>query len=96
MPVLPCAPILHDHFLPIASGSARIADEQRPYFNLLTWMAPAGACYLPTTVVPIGSLRKGLPVGIQVLGPYLEDRTTLDLAKRLLALLGGCPRPTGF
>jgi amidase len=47
-------------------------------------------------VVPIGCLRKGLPVGIQVVGPYLEDRTTLDLAKRLLALLGGCPRPTGF
>jgi amidase len=96
MPVMPCAAIPHDHSMPIAGRTAQIGDEQRPYFNLLTWMAPAGACYLPSTVVPIGCLRNGLPVGIQVVGPYLEDRTTLDLAKRLLALLGGCPRPTGF
>jgi amidase len=96
MPVMPCAAIPHDHSMPIAGRTAQIGDGQRPYFNLLTWMAPAGACYLPSTVVPIGCLRNGLPVGIQVVGPYLEDRTTLDLAKRLLALLGGCPRPTGF
>jgi amidase len=82
--------------MPIASRSAQIGDKRRPYFNLLTWMAPAGACYLPATVVPIGCMRNGLPVGIQVVGPYLEDRTTLDLAKRLLALVGGSPRPSGF
>lgn len=95
MPVMPCAAILHDHSMPMAERTVQVADEQRPYFNLLTWMAPAGACYLPVTVVPVG-LSNGLPVGIQVVGPYLEDRTTLDLAKHLLALVGGCPRPLGF
>jgi hypothetical protein len=33
---------------------------------------------------------------VQVVGPYLHDRTTLDLASRLLELLGGVPRPPGF
>jgi amidase len=96
MPVMPCPAIPHDHSTPIASRKAQVADEQRPYFNLLTWMAPAGACYLPATVIPVGCLSNGLPVGIQIVGPYLADRTTLDLAKRLLALVGGCPRPSGF
>jgi amidase len=87
MPVMPCAAISHDHSVPLAGRTVQVADEQRPYFNLLTWMAPAGACYLPVTVVPVG-LSNGLPVGIQVVGPYLEDRTTLDLAKHLLAARG--------
>jgi amidase len=59
-------------------------------------MAPAGACYLPATVIPLGLTRQGLPVGIQIVGAYLEDYTALDLAGRLLAILGGCPTPPGF
>jgi amidase len=96
LPVMPCAAIPHDHSEPMAARVARVGDEQRPYWSLTTWMAPAGACYLPATVVPVGRLRNGLPVGIQIVGPYLEDRTTLDLARHLSAMIGGCPRPPGF
>jgi len=96
LPVMPCPAIPHDHSEPQATRLAWVGGEQRPYWNLLTWMAPAGACYLPATVVPVGCLANGLPVGIQIVGPYLEDRTTLDLAKHLLSLVGGCPRPPGF
>lgn len=96
LPVMPCAAIPHDHSEPQAGRIAWVGGEQRPYWDLVTWMAPAGACYLPVTVIPVGQLEDGLPIGIQVVGPYLEDRTTLDLAKHLLALVGGCPQPTGF
>jgi amidase len=58
-------------------------------------MASAGACYLPATVIPVG-LKNGLPVAIQIVGPYLEDHSTLDLAELMLELFGGCPRPPGF
>jgi len=95
-PVMPCAAIPHDHSEPQAARLVWVGGEQRSYWDLITWMAPAGACYLPATVVPVGCLENGLPVGIQIVGPYLEDRTTLDLAKHLLALVGGCPRPPGF
>jgi amidase len=95
-PVMPCPAIAHDQSEPQASRTAPVGGEQVPYWNLTTWMAPAGTCYLPATVVPVGRLANGLPVGIQIVGAYLEDRTTLDLAKRLLALRGGCPRPPGF
>lgn len=96
LPVMACAAIPHDHSEPIASRTAWVGGEQRPYWDLVTWMAPAGACYLPVTVVPVGCLNSGLPIGIQIVGPYLEDRTTLDLAKHLLERVSGCPRPTGF
>lgn len=69
MPVMPCAAIPHDHSEPIASRIAMVAGEQRPYWSLGTWMAPAGACYLPVTVVPVGRLRDGVPIGIQIAGP---------------------------
>lgn len=96
MPVMPCPAIKHDHSEPMAARTALIGGEQRPYWDLTTWMAPAGTCYLPVTVIPVGRLKSGLPVGIQIAGPYLEDRTTLDLARHFLELLGGCPRPAGF
>jgi amidase len=96
LPVMPCPAIPHDHSEPQSSRGVLVGGEQRSYWSLITWMAPAGACYLPATVVPVGLLANGLPVGIQIVGPYLEDRTTLDIAKHLLAMVGGCPRPPGF
>ena len=96
LPVMPCPAIPHDHSEPMASRIASVGGEQRPYWDLTTWMAPAGACYLPVTVIPVGRLKNGLPIGIQIVGPYLHDRTTLDLAEHLLPLVGGCPRPPGF
>jgi amidase len=96
LPVMPCPAIPHDHSEPQAARLAWVGGEQRPYWDLITWMAPAGACYLPATVIPVGCLGNGLPIGIQIVGPYLEDRTTLDVAKHLFTLVGGCPRPAGF
>ena len=96
LPVMPCAAIAHDHSEPMASRMAAVGGEQRPYWDLTTWMAPAGACYLPATVIPVGKVSNGLPIGIQIVGPYLEDRTTLDIAGHLLAMVDGCPRPPGF
>jgi amidase len=96
LPVMPCPAIPHDHSEPIASRSVWVGGQRRPYLDLLAWMAPAGLCYLPATVIPVGCLSNGLPVGIQIVGPYLHDLTTLDLAERFLFLRGGCPRPPAF
>jgi amidase len=43
----------------------------------------------------VGRTAAGLPVGIQVVGPYLEDRTTLWLAARLAEVTGGYVVPPG-
>jgi amidase len=93
MPVMPCTAIPHDHSEPIAARTVRFAGAERPYWDAASWMAPAGACYLPATVVPVGLAGDGLPVGIQIVGPYLHDRTTLAVAGMLETLLEPIPRP---
>jgi amidase len=96
LPVMPCPAILHDHSEPMAARQVEFSGREWPYWDAVTWMAPAGACYLPATVVPVGLTASGLPVGIQIVGPYLHDLTTIDLARHLTDLVGGCPRPPGF
>ncbi len=49
--------------------------------------------YRPSTVVPVGRTSGGLPVGIQVVGPFLGDRTALAVAGRLEQLTGGFDPP---
>ena len=73
-----------------------VDGAERPYTDLLRWIGIPGEAYLPSTVVPVGLTPDGLPVGVQIVGPYLDDRTTLDVAARLLELSGPCPRPPGF
>jgi amidase len=67
-----------------------------PYTDLLAWICPATMCKLPASVVPAGRTAENLPVGIQIVGSHLEDRTTLDFARRLTELCGGFTPPPGF
>ncbi|MFQ3314630.1 MAG: amidase [Candidatus Poriferisodalaceae bacterium] len=66
---------------------------ERPYADLIVWTSQFGYVYLPSTVVPVGKTKEGLPIGIQVVGPYLGDRTTIEFAKYIEQLLGGYKVP---
>ena len=50
----------------------------------------------PATAMPIGLTRSGLPIGVQVVGPYLEDRTPLRFAELVARELGGFRAPPGY
>jgi amidase len=63
--------------------------------DALAWTGPIGVAYLPSTVVPVGLTPDGLPVGVQVVGPALGDRTSLGLAARLAEVTGGYMAPPG-
>ena len=47
------------------------------------WVGLASLGGLPATVAPAGFTAEGLPLGVQIVGPYLEDRSTLALADLL-------------
>jgi amidase len=93
MPVHPRAAIPHDHSEPQLARRVTIDGVERPYLDLFGWIGPAGAGHLPATVVPAGIGDDGLPIGVQIVGPYLHDRTTLAAARRVAELTGPCPRP---
>lgn len=63
------------------------------YFLNMAWTGIIGVSYLPSTVPPIGLTADGLPVGVQVVGPYLGDRTTIDLARHIASLTDGYAVP---
>jgi amidase len=93
MPVSPVPAIPHDHSQPAARRTIDVDGARRPYWDQIKWMGLTGVSYLPATVVPVGLTREGLPVGIQIAGPYLEDRTTLAIAREVERLLGGVQTP---
>ncbi len=69
---------------------------ERPYPDLCFWISFASVAGLPATTAPVGITPGGLPVGIQIVGPYLEDATPIDLAGRLADVVGGFRPPPGF
>ena len=50
----------------------------------------------PATALPVGRTRNGLPIGLQAIGPYLEDRTPLRFAGLVARELGGFERPPEY
>jgi amidase len=95
MPVAMVPAIPHDHSEPFPERVIEVNGVTRPYTDLMAWVALATLTHLPATVVPVGRTASGLPVGIQIVGPYLEDRTTLAVARLIEGLLGGFVPPPG-
>lgn len=93
-PVTPVPAIAHDHREPMWERTLRVNGEERPYYDLFGWIGLATVTLFPATVAPAGRTRTGLPVGLQIVGPFLEDRTPIDFAARLSEVLGGFEPPS--
>ncbi len=93
MAVHPRPAIRHDHSQPQMDRTVDIDGVERPYLDLFSWIAPAGLAYLPATVVPVGMSANGLPIGVQIVGPHLEDRTTLQVARLIEQAVDPIPHP---
>jgi amidase len=81
---------------PLDDRVVATAKGPRPYRDLFFWIGFATLTGLPATTAPVGLTRDGLPVGIQIIGPYLEDATPIDVAARLADLVGGFRPPPGY
>jgi amidase len=94
-PVMPMVAFPHDHQGSVNDRVVTINGRPRKQADTLGWTGLIGVAYLPSTVVPVSSTAGGLPIGVQVAGPYLEDRTALFVAARLAELTGGYTPPPG-
>jgi len=77
----------------LAARTITVNGRERSVFEQSVWPGLAGAAHLPAAVVPVGRTREGLPVGMQVVAPHLEDRTAVDVARRIAHVVGGYERP---
>lgn len=94
-PVCPTAAFPHDHS-PMATRRIDIDGTSMPYELQAIWNSVAAVGGLPATALPIGRSSQGLPIGAQVIGPHLEDLTTLQFASLIEREWGGFVAPRGF
>ncbi len=86
----------HDQRQPAKIRRLSTPEGSRFYWDITFWITFATLSGLPATTAPIGLTSDGLPVGIQIMGPYLEDATTIDFAGRLAEVVGGFRQPQGY
>ena len=86
----------HDHSSPDYARRIDIDGKDYPYFDQLVWPELATTSGLPATVAPIERSETGLPIGVQIIGPYLEDRTTLAFAELIEREFGGFTPPPAY
>lgn len=92
-PIAPVAAFPHDR-RPFARRSLATSDGgQIPYNAMLTWISLATALHLPATAIPAGRTARGLPVGVQLIGPSGGDARCLAIAQAIDEDIGGFVPP---
>jgi amidase len=95
-PVMPTPAFPHDHSPEQEKRRITIDGKEFVFPDQMAWQAVANLTGLPATAIPIGFSPEGLPVGVQIVGPWLEDRTPLKLAELIEREFGGFVPPPAF
>lgn len=85
-PVFGCAAFAHVTEPDWGKRTLAIDGRATPYGAQGAWASLASLGGLPATVAPAGRNAEGLPLGVQIVGPYGEDRSTIALAGILAKL----------
>jgi amidase len=91
-PPAPVAAIPHDHGPDIHARRLLVNGEERPYLDFLLWASLATGADLPALSAPVMRSREGLPLGVQIIAPFGEDRTAIAVGA-MLEELGACFTP---
>jgi amidase len=95
-PVMPTPAYPHDHEPDQDKRTIEIDGVNHPYVDQLIWPGVATLPGLPATAIPVAMSSEGLPIGLQIIGPWLEDRTPLKLAELIEREFGGFVPPKGY
>jgi len=88
---------------PTTPTVAPLIDEQVPYViagqavdrvMLAKNVSPSSCAGLPGISLPMGLSAGGLPIGLEIDGPWGGDASVLDIAARVFAAIGQIPGPT--
>ena len=95
-PVAASAAFPHDHEGERWQRSVVVNGKKVPTTDQLFWAGYSCVAYLPAAVAPIGFSPKGLPIGVQIVGPQYGDRTCIAFAKLLEREYHGFVAPPGY
>ena len=92
-PAMPTVAFRHDHSSPSETRQLDVDGNKVPYDNQIAWAGIATSNGLPATTMPIGHDDGGLPIGVQIIGGFLDDRTTIAFAGLVEREFGGFVPP---
>jgi amidase len=92
-PLGPVAAFKHSQDLAPTARTLDVDGTRVPYMSLLTWIALATALHNPAMAVPAGQTTSGVPVGVQLVGPWRCEDRLFDFASVLEEELGGFKPP---
>jgi amidase len=95
-PIMPTPAYVQDHRPDQNERRIVVDGKEHAYVDQLVWPGIATCPGLPATAIPLGLNAEGLPVGAQIVGPWLEDRTPLKLAELIEQAFGGFVPPPGI
>ncbi|RLU79988.1 amidase [Streptomyces griseocarneus] len=91
-PAAPTAAVLDQTSVPAKDRYISVDGDKRSFYDQTSWVNLASPVGLPAVVMPTGQTRDGLPLAIQIIGPYLSDRTVIAVAKLLSRVLPSPPK----
>jgi amidase len=86
----------HDEITPRQERMASISGRLLPDTNDLFWAGLTSMAFLPSAVAPNGATRDGLPIGVQIVGRWYDDRTTIAFARSLEQEFRAFVPPPGY
>jgi amidase len=89
-------PFEHDQEGSMIDHVVTVNGEPRNHFEISHWLMIVNVFNHPSAVVPIGRTASGLPVGMQIVAPYLQDRTVIRVGDLISEVVGGYEVPPGF
>jgi amidase len=95
-PIMPTPAYVQDQSPEQELRLITIDGKDFSYPDQLAWPGIATMPGLPATAIPLGLNLQGLPLGVQIVGPFLEDRTPLKLAELIEREIGGFIPPRMF
>ena len=92
-PPMPSLAFQHDHAPQHYRRQFEIDGSKIPYDDQMAWAGMATLNGLPATTMPNSRAESGLPIGVQIVGGYLGDLTTIAFAGLIEREFGGFTPP---
>jgi len=96
MPVSMVTAFPHQHEPTFNERILDVDGKNVPYPKIIEWISLATALYAPSLVVQAGQTAKGMPVGVQIVGPWNGEDRLFDYAAAVEEGLGGFRPPPGL
>jgi amidase len=93
MPISPVVAFPHNQKGSFADRVLQVDGRDVPYSSLLNWIALATSLHAPSLAVQAGQTAQGLPVGVQIVGPWHGEDRLFDFSGAVERELGGFSPP---